>query len=56
MEIEGDIRSIHLIAFVVGAIKLLFDFCSQSPIFLSVFHFEHVEVLLLQSLNDPPVT
>lgn len=37
VEVQGDIRAIELIAFVIGTLEFLLNFDCQPSIFLSVF-------------------
>ena len=56
VEIEGDIRTIDLVASFVGAGKIFLYFDSESSILLSVLEFVQFEVFFLEVLDVERVT
>lgn len=50
MKVEGDIRAIDPVAFVVGTEVTLFDLCGQSSVLLAVPEPVQPVVLVLQIL------
>jgi hypothetical protein len=56
VKVEGNVRSIHFIASLIGTGKILLDFDCQSAIFFTVFHFEQLHVFILQQLFQLMIT
>jgi hypothetical protein len=51
VQIERYIRSVHLVASLIGTGKVLLDFYGQTAVLLAVLHFVQLEVLVLEQLR-----
>lgn len=50
MQVQRDVRPVHLVAPIVGTGKILLDFYGQPAILLTVLQLVELEVLVLQEL------
>ncbi len=56
MEVEGDVRAVHLVAALVGTGEVLLDLHRQPPVLLPVLHLVLLQVSLLQRLPRTTLT